>query len=100
MLCSLTGLIPGPYTYLKPFVDECLQFWNGIEMEVNGASLRCDLLCVACDMSAGRKACGFLSHSAALGCARCLKHFPGPFGGLDYSGFDCVNWLLRTLITV
>ena len=28
----------------------------------------CVLLGVACDMPAGRKTCGFLSHSANLGC--------------------------------
>ena len=102
----LIGLIPGPHepeedinSYLKPFVDELLQFWDGIEMEVNGTGrkiIRCALLCVACDMPAGRKACGFLSHSAALGCARCLRRFSGSFGSLDYSGFNRDSWLLRT----
>ena len=31
-------------------------------------------------MPAGRKACGFLSHSALLGCTKCLKVFPGSVG--------------------
>ena len=102
----LIGLIPGSHepeedinSYLKPFVDELLQFWDDIEMEVNGAGqkiIRCALLCVACDMPAGRKACSFLSHSAALGCARCLRRFSGSFGTLDYSGFNRDSWLLRT----
>ena len=98
----LIGLIPGPHepeetinTYLQPFVDEMKQFWAGVEMEICGVGkkrIRSALLCVACDMPGGRKVCGFLGHTAALGCSRCLKRFPGPFGSLDYSGFDWNNW--------
>lgn len=47
-------------------------------------------------MPAGRKACGFLSHTANLGCTKCLKIFPGQVGSKDYSGFDRQNWKLRT----
>ena len=42
-------------------------------MELSVASLncrkvvRCALMCVACDIPAGRKMCGFLSHNAHLG---------------------------------
>jgi len=43
---------------------------------------------VTCDLPAGRKVCGFLSHSATLGCSKCLKEFPGAVGNKDYSGFD------------
>ena len=38
-------------------------------------TVRCILLGVACDMPAGRKAAGFLSHSAHLGCTKCYKVF-------------------------
>ena len=40
--------------------------------------------------------CGFLSFTAHYGCSKCLKWFPGGFGELDYSGFDCHNWPPRT----
>ena len=46
------------------------------------------LLCIACDIPACRKVCGFLGHSATLGCSKHLKRFPGGFGAKDYSGFD------------
>ncbi len=57
------------------------------------------LICVACDVAcdlpAGRKICGFLSHAARarLGCSKCYnalsvtKNFPGSVGSMDYSGF-------------
>ena len=54
------------------------------------------ILCVACDLPAGRKLCGFLSHSARLGCSRCYKEFPGNASDRDYSGFDRTEWVLRT----
>lgn len=102
----LVGLIPGPHepqrdmnTYLEPLVLELLQFWDGIEMTISSSSkrvVRCALLCVACDLPAGRKVCGFLGHSAHLGCSRCFKKFPGVVGALDYSGFDRENWTLRS----
>ena len=31
-----------------------------------------------------------------MGCSRCLKQFPGPFGGRNYGGFDRENWTIRT----
>ena len=55
----------------------------------------CALLCVSCDSPAGRKACGFLSHSAHFGCTKCKKVFAGGVGQKDYSGFDRHNWVYR-----
>ena len=52
------------------------------------------MLCVACDLPAGRKVCGFLGHSAHLGCSRCFKRFEGSVGTMDYSGFDRGNWII------
>ena len=82
----LIGLIPGPSepthdvnTYLKPLVKELQDLWKGVEMCVNDngrmltLAVKGALLCVACDLPAGRKVCGFLGTSAALGCSRCLK---------------------------
>ena len=54
------------------------------------------MLCVACDLPAGRKVCGFLGHSAHLGCSRCFKRFEGSVGTMDFSGFDRGNWIIRT----
>ena len=56
-------------------------------------TVRVALLCVSCDLPAARKTCGFLSHSAALGCS---KRFPGSVGSMNYSGFNCSSWPKRT----
>ena len=103
----LTGLIPGPQepehdinTFLEPFVDELLKFWDGIYLNVHSFTERklvhCALLCIACDIPAGRKMCGFMGHCAHYGCSRCHKWFRGGFGELDYSGFEKENWDPRT----
>lgn len=82
----LLGIIPGPSEpprdinqYLRPLVKELLQFLTGIKMKIlcQGKSdivtVKCILLGVPCDMPAGRKACGFLGHTANLGCTKCLN---------------------------
>ena len=52
--------------------------------------VRCALLCVASDVPAARKGCGFLGHS---GCSQCKKEFPGGLGEpKDYSGFERDKW--------
>ena len=97
----LIGLIPGPKepdhdinTFLNPFVEELNMFWKGVEMYDGGHKtlIRCALLCVACDLPAGRKVCGFLGHAAHYGCSRCKKKFTGSIGSMDYSGFDRATW--------
>ena len=103
----LIGLIPGPRepkhdvnSILAPLVEELLRFWDGVEMSgqsFSKACVRCILMCVACDIPASRKVCGFLGHSAVLGCSKCLKQFPGPIGQRDYSGFDRSLWQARTI---
>ena len=105
----LKGVIPGPSeptgdinTFLRPLVAELTDFWIGITMKVNEMSVineksvRCALLCVACDLPAGRKVCGFLSHNAAKGCSKCLKVFSGSVGNMDFSGFNRSSWPKRT----
>ena len=102
----LVGILPGHHehkltvnTYLEPLVKDLLDFWKGVPLNVNGVgdkNIRCALLCVACDSPAGRKACGFLGHSAKLGCTKCLKEFPGCVGFKKYSGFDRSHWKPRT----
>ena len=59
--------------------------------------MRCALLCVACDIPAGKKVCGFLSHVANLGCSKCYCTFStSVFGKNCYAGFDRDSWLART----
>lgn len=101
----LIGVIPGPSeplhdinSILQPLVIELKKFWRGIALQVSTKdgmqerTIRCALLCVACDLPAGRKVCGFLSHSAAKGCSKCRKKFPGTVGCMCYSGFDRSLW--------
>ena len=104
----LVGIIPGPSepkitinSYLEPLVKElCLLWEEGLTLKIHSVSelqkVRCALLCVACDLPASRKVCGFLGHSANLGCSKCYKFFPGTFGKKDYSGFKREEWEKRT----
>lgn len=102
----LVGILPGPHepkctvnTYLEPLVNDLLKFWSGVPLYVHGLGercVRCALLCVSCDSPAGRKACGFLSHSANLGCTKCKKVFPGAVGFKKYSGFNKEQWIPRS----
>ena len=104
----LVGLIPGPTepkvtvdTFLRPLLDELLDFWKGITIPIGEErvleKVRCALLCVSCNLPAGRKICGFFSYSATLGCSYCMKKFPGQAGNKDYSGFDRTLWQPCTL---
>lgn len=58
--------------------------------------VRCTVICCSCDLPAGRKLCGFLGHSAHLGCSKCMQFFPTLGDALDYSGFQRENWIPRT----
>ena len=102
----LVGLIPGPTEpklsvnyFLKPLVDELLELLDGVPLlvgrEQSPIITRCALLCVACDLPASRKVCGFLSYSATIGCSRCYKEFPGGVGKKNYAGFDRNMWRPR-----
>ena len=103
----LVGVIPGPdepkrniNSYLEPMVKELLLLWDGEHFQVHSFSdqqlVRGALICIACDLPAARKVAGFLGHSAAYGCSKCLKKFPGGFGPKDYSGFDRSLWPARS----
>lgn len=103
----LAGIMPGPdepkrdiNTFLDPIVKELLDLWTGVEMNIYSHStpqtIRCALLCVTCDLPAGKKVAGFLGHMARLGCSKCLKEFGGSFGNMDYSGFNRSSWPPRT----
>lgn len=106
----LIGIIPGPKepeliinSYLAPLVQDLKEFWAGVNLYISTTSchskVRCALICCSCDLPAGRKVCGFLSHNAALGCSKCKKYFPamGEYSiNRNYSGFDRSEWQLRT----
>ena len=104
----LIGILPGPRepskdinSYLNPLVDELILFLEGIDVNIDGSDvtkkIKCVLLGISCDIPAGRKVCGFLSHNAHLGCSKCLKQFSGTAGNMDYSGFDREDWEVRTV---
>lgn len=59
--------------------------------------VRAALICVAIDIHAARKVCGFLDHNANRGYSKCLEEFPRDrFGDkADVSGYDRDNWVLR-----
>ena len=102
----LVGLIPGPRkpkrdinSYLRPLVGELLDFWDGVFMKISSEDkeqkVRYALICVASDMPASRKACGFLGHTAKMGCTKCKKVFSGGIGSKNYAGFDRNKWESR-----
>ena len=94
----LVGLIPGPHeprlninSYLQPLVAELNQlFTNGLSVSPlrENVIFHAALLCVACDIPAARKVCGFTGHASSHGCSKCQKVFSGTVGCMDYSGFE------------
>lgn len=90
-------------SFLKPMVDELKEFWNpGVRLYTAESPkfkllFKVALMCVACDIPAARKCCGFKGHSANYGCSRCKKFFPGGIGCKDFSGFDRTTWPKRDL---
>ena len=99
----LFGLIPGPNepplninSYLEPLVEELKVLWSEgmvINMPDNPGQqvhLKAGLLCVACDIPAARKMCGFLGHMAKLGCSKCTKesHINCETGHACFGCFD------------
>ena len=103
----ILGIIPAlnkePSTlkfFLEPIVKELKCLWKGVRIascnKPDGTNIRAALLCCTADVPAQRKLCGFLGHSANLGCSKCLKSFPRNFGEKnDYSGFDRDLWPKR-----
>ena len=87
--------------FLRPLVEELKKLCDGIKVETSdhphGLNIRAALVLVTCDIPAARKTCGFLGHSAKLGCSKCLKQFKGTVGNMDYSGYDVQNWPKRTV---
>ena len=103
----VVGLLPRPTeptktinTYLTPLVSELLLLWEGVLMKTHSAgmqSIRCALLCVGCDLPAGRKTYVFFSHTTKLGCSKCYFNFgTGIFGNINCSGFNRASWISRS----
>ena len=104
----LIGIIPGPSepeltinSFLEPFVAELLDLWSGVIMKTCDSTVlvRAALLCVACDIPAARKVCGYTGHNSLHACSRCLKTFPTESFGEkpDFTGFDREKWPARKL---
>ena len=83
----IVGIIPGPHepsfninSFMEPLVNELLELLSGNELSIHGCTskqrVRCALLCVSCDLPAGRKVCGSLTMHGffVLGA---LNHFLG-----------------------
>ena len=111
----LVGIIPGPNEpeltlnrYLAPLIQELsTALAEGFEVravELGGQQLpktiQLALTCVACDIPAPRKVCGFLGHRAKLGCNKCYKAFEHIKEDIstwsNYGGFHRHQWVIRT----
>ena len=83
-------------------VKELKTLWQGVSFRVPGDTgeqtrmFRGALIGVACDIPATRKLCGFLGHSANLGCSKCLVEFSEGFNLKNYSNFNKHTWKLRS----
>ena len=112
----LVGVIPGPKepkltmnSYLYPLVQEMKEFWLGVSIPSQATPLknviiRAAITCCASDIPASRKLCGFVGHSAKLGCSKCSKEFTSLISSdgsnekkRDYSGYNRQLWSERSL---
>ena len=100
----LLGIIPNlthePNTLeylLRPLVEELKIFYkDGIHLPKTDRLIKCVLICVTCDLPATTKVCGFLGHSAKLGCSRCHLDFGGGQSKNVGKGFNKTCWRPRT----
>ena len=97
----LVGVIPGPKepsvsinSYLSPLVEELnYSYHTGITVSSpynTSITIRLALSCIACDVPATRKVCGFLGHNAKLGCNKCYKQFSVSVSGPCLTSPACV----------
>ena len=106
----LVGVIPGPKephllmnSYITPLVQELTAAYKGWIIPTKHTIVKsvCIRLCIGCivsDIPATRKLCGFLGHSAQLGCSKCLKKFStSGFGErMNFAGYNRNDWTLRS----
>ena len=108
----LVGMIPGPKeprqhinNFLSPLVKDMQVLFDGVSFTsvsgVTNITIRAFLACIACDLPATRKVCGFSNFNANFGCSKCLKRFPtSVFGSKpSYNGFNCDTWEARSMDT-
>lgn len=108
----LGGIIPSLdcepklHTFLNPCVDEINGLWKGFRVtaSLSTVSLKvvAALLCVAADIPATRKVCGFVGHSVNRACSKCFKFFRSGFKEKkNFSGFsDRLSWQKRDGLTL
>ena len=78
-------------------VVELLEAWHHgfvIQFIIYSLCIKIALTCVACDIPATRKVCGFLSHNTELGCNKKFESTSNR--SHDYSGYDIVDSDLRS----
>ena len=100
----LLAVIPGPKepkltvnSFLAPIVEELQELWKGVPILLGSMNktviVRLAVICIACDIPAARKICGFAGHMATLACSKC-KH---AFTNEKRSDFDTTEWEMRNL---
>ena len=95
---------PKLHTFLDPCVNELNGLWKGIHLKTSLSTVPLTvvaaLLCIAADIPATRKVCGFVGHSASRACSK-KKFFQGGFREKkDFSGFsDRLSWPERNGLT-
>jgi hypothetical protein len=89
---------------LKPMVDELQYLQRGVKL--SQCTVRAILLCVSCDLPAGRKVCGFKSSNCC--CSKCTFQFrhadshrlnknqTGTVWEYFCDGYDYQNWAPRS----
>ena len=83
--------------FLRPLVEEPKTFYRpGIHLPRIDRVIRCALICITCDLPATRKVCGYVGHSAKLGCSRCLLDFGGGQKKDVSRGWSTTLWRKRT----
>lgn len=88
--------------------DEVLQTWsNGFKIPIIPVgekhipiTIRLALTCIACDIPASRKVCGFLGHSANLGSNKCYTafqqvHEDSGSNWTNYGRLDRKHWTMH-----
>ena len=92
----LVGMLPkvnehtnSTTAFTEPMVEELEKIKVGVQ--INGKRTRGALICVSCDLPAGRSLCGFASCGAIAGCPRCNvnihKNLVSPARVAGYAGF-------------